>query len=113
MRGGRGRRGRKGRAGARAGGAIVGPAQRARLSDVGENAPVPLCAQGQPGMFPPQDFPCELLHRIRAPPGRSRRAREGRQPPQLSRVRRGIWGSRVRPQEKHLLFSLLEAEKSD
>ena len=38
----------------------MGPAQRARLSDVGENAPVPLCAQGQPGMFPPQDFSCEL-----------------------------------------------------
>lgn len=38
----------------------MGPAQRARLSDVGEKAPVPLCAQGQPGMFPLQDFPCEL-----------------------------------------------------
>lgn len=52
-----------------------------------------------------------FLHSIRAPPGRSRRAREGRRPPQLSRVRRGICGSGVRPQEKRLLFSSLPTRR--
>lgn len=111
--GGLGRKGAK--AGARAGGAIVGP--RARLTDVGENAPAPLCAQGQPGMFPPQDFSCELAFYTPSapPPGRSRRAREGEAAAPTSRVRRGICGSKCAHWWKSACFSLsyLEAKKSD
>lgn len=83
--GGRGSRAAKGEREPAQEARSAGPAQRARLSDVGENAPVPLCAQGQPGMFPPQDFSCDSrLYTPSAPSWKKPPSPGGRRPPPSS-----------------------------